>query len=1413
VDADMSDRSLQAGEIRQSVVVTGDGNNVSLRFGETGIILPLKRKQFRPPDRRRAPLPEERPRELDLLMPEAGKLPFVGRDDLFLELRAWLDQETDISVHALIGRAGSGKTRLALELCKSVDSDFSAKGPWLAGFLSPRDVPLVAEMLVTHSFAWERSTLLVIDYAAQTHSALARWLDRLAYERLTNKLRFLLLEREAPEGFGWWHELTSPSLRDQVARVDLFYALRPRQLPDLSDLEERRSLITAALQAALALRPPSPAAQAASSHGADRDFDAFLAKPQFGNPLNLVMAGLIARDRGPGAALALRHLDAARQLGRRELDRFADLGESRGLNGDTMRHIVAFNVLVNGLPIDRLAKTLADELAASHYVADIAVLSKLLEQELPPQAEADVSAKRCLATIQPDLIGEAVIIEAFSGQPSKEAKALELVRRAYALGPGAAAQVLMQLLQDFAYALEDQNATAAEKATGERIMGWLIALARGTEDPAQLLPLAWALPQQTTVLREAAAELTQEMSSFFRHVAMRSSDLATLSHVAHWEGALAVRLIHLGERENALDAAQESVRLYRALSEARPDVFTYDLAHSLNNLANSLLLCGRREDALAVAEEAVRLRRALATVQPDAVGSLAFALISFAISLSALGQHEKALAAEEEAVRDLSLLAENRDKFAPDLALALNNLANSLRRVGRFDEAVAKAEDAVRIRRALAETRPDAYMPDLAQSLSCLANILAGYSRPKEAAAFAEEAVRRYRPLAKAHEGAFEPDLAKALGIAATALSDIGQDKKAVQAGEEATELYRSLTAKRPDAFMSDLAMSLSNLANRRGAVGRTEASADAAVEALNLYITLSEAHPDAFGPDLGRAYHSAAYALDVVGRHKQALAAGTGAVRCFRALAMTQQDAFLPDLAKSLFITAKSMFELGQCENAVAAGEEARDLYRALSEGRPDVFTSDLALSLNNLANSLLLCGRREDALAVAEEAVRLRRALAAVQPDLFATDLAQSLNNYSNALGDLGRRKAAISAAEEAVNLYRAAAEKRGDSVVPELARSLGVLSELYGDGEPALALSALHEGIECLTPMFVSHPATCLAIMTWLTRSYLSKCSAPVPSLVAPVAEALQKVRTRNGIWVGGAEAAAYIYRALAKARPDAFRPELATALHNLALGLSDLGRNDEALLAAAEAISLFRDLAESGSANFAHQLASSLSNLTGMLSDCGRHEEALVAAEEAVRAYRSLEASLPGEFRPDLARALDNLSNCLFYGDRREEALVCGNEAVALFRSLAHVRPDEFTPDLALAIKNLASSLAGMGRLDEARAAMEDAVRLYRALTEQRGHVAVPDLARSLADLGGLNKEANPELALETFREGVERLLPAFVAAPAEFKALMAALAQGYISQCEALGRTPDWTLLEPVAEAFEGGTIIGGNGND
>jgi tetratricopeptide (TPR) repeat protein len=558
----------------------------------------------------------------------------------------------------------------------------------------------------------------------------------------------LLLDREAPDGFGWWRELTGSGLYTARARRELFYAGRPTQLPDLSDLGERRDLMAAALHAARDLRSTPHGGPQIPAAGEDPDFDGTLEKTQFGNPLALVMAGVIALDQGPRAALALRHLEAARRLGRRELDRFAALAQTRRVSGDAMRHIVAFNELVDGFPVADLRRNAADELAASRRSADLDAMLALLQQELPPRprSEAAASGPR-IATIQPDLIGEAAIIDAFSGDPAREAEAKDVVNRAYASAAERAARVLVRLLQDFAYAIEDERAPEQEKTTARRLMDWLLSLSQ-LPDPEHLMPLVFALPEQTTILREPAAELTQRLAVSLMQEAERSDDPGALATAAALLTNLANRLSDLGRREEALSAAEEAVRHYRALAAVRPEVFTADLALSFNNLGAMLSALGRREEALTTAEEAVRLRRALAASHPDAfTPNLAASLNNLGIMLSDLGRREEALSAAEEAVRHYRALAACPDAFTPDLARSLNSLGNILGGLGRREEARSVAEEAVRLRRALAASHPDAFGTDLARSLWVLGDLYGETGKFDRAVETLAEAVRLLTPV------------------------------------------------------------------------------------------------------------------------------------------------------------------------------------------------------------------------------------------------------------------------------------------------------------------------------------------------------------------------------------------------------------------------------------------------------------------------------------------------------------------------------------------------------------------------------------------------------------------------------------------------------------------------------------------
>ena len=123
---------------------------------------------------------------------------------------------------------------------------------------------------------------------------------------------FLLLDREAPQDFGWWHELT---VLGPPNRRGLFYASLPTIARSVGNRRTPRADDGGiAGRSRIANRTASEFDAHSGEETKTPISTGVSRQSQFGNPLNLVMAGVIALDRGPQAALALRRLDAARQI-------------------------------------------------------------------------------------------------------------------------------------------------------------------------------------------------------------------------------------------------------------------------------------------------------------------------------------------------------------------------------------------------------------------------------------------------------------------------------------------------------------------------------------------------------------------------------------------------------------------------------------------------------------------------------------------------------------------------------------------------------------------------------------------------------------------------------------------------------------------------------------------------------------------------------------------------------------------------------------------------------------------------------------------------------------------------------------------------------------------------------------------
>ena len=143
-------------------------------------------------DRKPIDLIREKTDYLAMTFSERGS-DFFGREDEKSRLQEFLADEREIVWWQIAGKAGQGKSRLALDLVDTLDD-----GAWYAGFLDAR------QLSETNWFETEflRPSLIVIDYIASTQkaeafmTALNALRIRIDDNKINHKVRFLLLERE-----------------------------------------------------------------------------------------------------------------------------------------------------------------------------------------------------------------------------------------------------------------------------------------------------------------------------------------------------------------------------------------------------------------------------------------------------------------------------------------------------------------------------------------------------------------------------------------------------------------------------------------------------------------------------------------------------------------------------------------------------------------------------------------------------------------------------------------------------------------------------------------------------------------------------------------------------------------------------------------------------------------------------------------------------------------------------------------------------------------------------------------------------------------------------------------------------------------------------------------------------------------
>ena len=560
------------------------------------------------------PLPKN-PTPLQLIQARCGVVPFCSRHEL-RTLRRWAMTPTeivgeentskknawvssykpDVAVAVVTGVGGSGKTRMAAQLCH----DLSSIG-WYTGFL-PTTSDLTAKEL---NALVELTTelLVVVDCAEESRRGqVARVLW--ALRNRCSPTRIVLTARGTDI---WWDEFCEELESDGIQLARTLVMPRLEECQSAKNPELSKNIYYKAVRCFAELEnrslphdltvPENPGATA---------FDMIL------------RAWLAVVDEGDdtGKSVPVRRNDLYDRILEAELAQWKKIPVLAKINSAYLCRVAASLSLLTPDPkqvdevLFRLTGWVPESLCHSQF-AEILVRALMR----PNNCGGGVS-------IHPDPIADHLIVEVFGEKPEllddvlplnplevpglEDPNADELViQRALAWGHQAqnACAVITR-----AASLDAQAANRlAKQALKARPHLWRsaldVALTQGGPFAPALeeliasgadLPLAEiedAIPSGHGVLRGAALAATRRLAAS----AERSPE-----QQSRWANTLAIRLSEVGERGEALEAAREAVGLYRSLAEASPAAYASNLASSLSNLAGRLSEVGERDLALKI---------------------------------------------------------------------------------------------------------------------------------------------------------------------------------------------------------------------------------------------------------------------------------------------------------------------------------------------------------------------------------------------------------------------------------------------------------------------------------------------------------------------------------------------------------------------------------------------------------------------------------------------------------------------------------------------------------------------------------------------------------------------------------------------------------------------------------------------
>lgn len=1035
----------------------------------------------------------------------SGTVPFVGRDELH-SLTDWAldDEETSTLRLSLVsGSGGVGKTRLAAELCKTLEAE-----GWFVGFLQRDPVPTDRDV------AWLATivspVLIVVDYAEDVPKTALVELIR-ALSATEGRVCILLTARTTGT---WWYQFIAAVGRNGLSSsIPLLLELRSGESWGVAVF--RRAAETFALLPGMA--KASGKTPSTTTHW---------------TALELVAQAWLDVSGAHANPLPSEREALFDEILEREFDYWRRSLINRGLptyDSHLLAQLGTAISLLKPISRDRTVRAIACipefETPTPERSILVASLSELLA---PTGGEQGLS-------VRPDPIAEHLVLRELSldlerwkasGAPGlfravpNDGAVLASPRpdEATVLNPQRYSETILELhnLCEVITKLKGAPASrAVDVAAAVLTMGGMVLIDVATTKALESGgPFARALE---VVGQEPFGEIPD-------HVSYGHSTLRTLAMLAtqKFQPApqledgndaiafvtarldLAVRLLDAGKRHHATMAAKDAITIL----DGRGILQTEYRAHAYTILAATLIAVGRVESAKKAIAVATTIHTQVSERDSsDTRDGLYWDVLTVA-ELSS-GNYEAALAAsdkalEKHAVRDYPVA------YRTLRGGSLQYRAAVLSHIGKHEQALEAARDSVEHRRPLVEALPGAFLPDFAGSLEALSVAFLKVGLLDEASVSAEESLAIREQLAETQIEVFGADLASSLLVAGVADLQLDRKSRARERADSALGIYRKLALVYPDEFQKE-EQRARNICNLMLEDPSNIEDFLSIPKRLATAVRFGGAIP--MGPvDVANLHNHEGFTLvdeapEITIRSHNPVKPG------LPDRASLERETTDVAAVEEVTALAKIRLEDEDLPGAIEAYRLAVHILENAANSNASIARSAHMTALIGLSHALQLRGLEAESLSTLTTAMAIERTLRGTDFQRDPHAVARSLLNLVKRLAAAGESERSLAIAQDAVSLLRGCREHMSDPALPDLAMALYVEADclFVADAAPEAVVS-LTEAVGLLRDLPGHHRNKVLVPALERLASWLTVLGRNVRAIEA-LTEALDIVETSD------------------------------------------------------------------------------------------------------------------------------------------------------------------------------------------------------------------------------------------------------------------------------------------------------------